>query len=193
MILRVTTPPAEEPVSLAEIKSHLKVDVADEDDLISSYLTAARLQCELEARRAFVSQTLQLKLEEWPWEDRIHLPRPPLQSVTSVVYVDSDGVQHTLSGSDYIVDTASEPGRIILAFGVGWPGATLQPGPAITVTYVAGFGDAEDVPATYKQAIRLATGHFYENREQIVVQSGVTATQLPWGVSALLMTDRGNF
>lgn len=209
MILRVTTPPAEEPVSLSEIKAHLKVDVDAEDALIGIYLSAARQQCELESRRAFVTQTLQLKLEEWPWADRIALPfvdrferpqpdrialpRPPLQSVVSIVYTDSDGVNHTMSTDDYLVDTACEPGRVILAYGKGWPGATLQNGPSITITYIAGYGDAEDVPATYKQAVMLATGHFYENREQIVVQSGVSSTTLPWGVTALLMTDRGNF
>lgn len=193
MILQVATPPAEEPLSVTEVKAHLKVDVSTEDTLLGSYLAAARLACELEARRAFVTQTLQLKLEGWPWCEEIRLPRPPLQSVTSVVYVDSDGVSHTMSAGDYIVDTASEPGRIILAFGAGWPGATLQPGPAITVTYVAGYGDAEDVPPIYKQAILLATGHFYENREEIIAQQGVTIARLPWGVSALLSIDRGGF
>lgn len=193
MILRVTTPPAVEPLTVSEVKTHLKIDVSTEDTLLAGYLTAARMQCELEARRAFVTQTLQLKLEGWPWCDHIVLPRPPLQSVTSVVYVDSDGNSHTVSAADYIVDAASEPGRLILAYGAGWPGATLQPGPAITITYVAGYGAAADVPATYKQAILLAVGHFYENREQIIVQAGVTVAQLPWGVSALLMTDRGNF
>lgn len=193
MILRVTTQPAVEPLTVSEVKTHLKIDVSAEDTLLAGYLTAARMQCELEARRAFVTQTLQLKLEAWPWGEEICLPRPPLQSVTSVVYVDSDGNSHTVSAADYIVDTASEPGRLILAYGLGWPGATLQPGPAITITYVAGYGAAADVPATYKQAILLAVGHFYENREQIIVQAGVTVAQLPWGVSALLMTDRGNF
>lgn len=48
-------------------------------------------------------------------------------------------------------------------------------------------------PPIYKHAIFLAVGHFYENREQIVVQSGVSIAQLPWGVNALLMVDRGNF
>lgn len=146
MILQVTTAPAEEPVTLEEIKAHLKVDVDSEDDLLTMYLAAARQLCELEARRAFVTQTLQLKLEGWPWGEEIHLPRPPLQSVTGVVYVDTDGNSHTMSASEYTVDTASEPGRIILAYGAGWPGASLRPGPAITITYVAGYGDAEDVP-----------------------------------------------
>lgn len=191
MILQVTTAPAEEPVSVAEAKAHLRIDVDNEDTLLEGYLLVAREQCELMARRALVTQTLQLRLECWPYDDRIELPRPPLQSVTSVAYTDSDGNAGTMPSGDYIVDAASEPGRIILGYGKSWPSATLQPGPSIVITYVAGYGDAEDVPQRYKHAIELMAGHFFENREEVVVLQGVTVAQLPLGVKALLSIDRG--
>lgn len=191
MILQVTTAPAEEPVTTAEAKAHLRIDVDDEDTLLVGYLLAAREQCEMMARRAFVTQTLQLRLECWPGGDCIVLPRPPLQSVTSVAYSDSDGNAGTMPSGDYIVDAASEPGRIILGYGKSWPSATLQPGPSIVITYVAGYGDAADVPQRYKQAIELMAGHFFENREEVVVLQGVTIAQIPIGVRALLNIDRG--
>lgn len=191
MILRVTTPPAVEPLTLAEMKAHLRVIGNDEDSTITAYLQVAREMCELESRRAFVTQTLTLGLEAWPLVDRIVLPRPPLQSVTSVTYIDYAGVTRTMPGADYIVDTASEPGRLILAYNASWPDATLRPGPAITITYVAGYGLAAAVPERYKHALRLLTGHYYENREQVVATPGVTVAQMPDAVRSLLHIDRG--
>lgn len=193
MILQVGTAPAAEPVSTTEIKSHLRIDFAGEDTLLASYLLAARETCELESRRAFITQTLKLYLEAWPAGDCLQLPRPPLQSVTSIAYTDSDGNAGTMSASDYIVDGASEPGRIVLGHGKSWPSTTLRPGPSIVITYVAGYGDAEDVPQRYKQAIQLLAGHYYENREAVIAAPGVNPVVLPMAVRSLLMLDRGSF
>lgn len=190
MNLIVSTPPAAEPISTAEIKAHLRIDGSDEDTLLDGYVAAARIQCELEARRAFVTQTLQLRLEAWPTGDRIALPRPPLQSVTSIAYIDSNGAGATMDAGDYIVDANGQPGQIILAYGSTWPSVTLRPGPSITITYVAGYGAAAAVPQTYRQAIQLLAGHYYENREAVTVGQGYTSAILPMAVSSLLMTDR---
>lgn len=191
MNLRVTVQPASEPVTLAEFKAHQRIDGSDEDDLLQGYLAAARQACELEARRAFVTQTLQLTLDNWPCTAHLTLPRPPLQSVSGVIYVDNAGASHTMSAADYIVDASSEPGRIWLAYGKSWPSETLQPGPAITISFVAGYGSPVDVPPIYKQAILLTAGHYYENREEITVQPGLTILRLPAGAQSLLMLDRG--
>lgn len=193
MNLRVTVDPVEEPITLNELKAHLRIDGTDEDQLLGIYLTAARQQCEHESRRAFVTQTLKLQLEQWPHGDRIALPRPPLQSVTSIVYTDVNGNSNTVSTSEYIVDTDGEPGHIYLAYGKTWPSTTLRPGPSITITYVAGYGEPEGVPATYKQAIQLLAGHYYENREAVVIGQGFTPTIVPMAVTSLLMTDRGGW
>lgn len=191
MILKLVTAPAFEPITTAEAKTHLRIDGSDEDTLIDGYIMAARQLCEMEARRAFVTQTFDLFLEQWPASDEIKLPRPPLQSVTSITYTDSNGNAQTMASADYLADTASEPGRVVLSYGGTWPSATLRPGPAIAVRFVAGYGLAAAVPAMYKQAIKLLVGHWYENREQVVLAPGLGAAQLPMGVKALLMVDRG--
>lgn len=218
MILRVITQPRAEPITVDEAKKHLRVDIDDDDDYIASLITVARTVCELEARRAFVTQTLELSLEMWPGDERlsmrpgllypqmmrstlqiwprlglpIEVPRPPLQSVVSLTYVDYTGTTQTMPPSDYVVDAASEPGRVLLGYNKTWPSAVLQPGPAIKLRYVAGYGDmAVQVPDIYKHAIRLLVGHFYENREEVVVQAGVSAVRLPMAVESLLLLDRG--
>lgn len=193
MILSIVTPPAAEPVSLAEAKLHLRIDVNDEDTLVESYITAAREWCELAARRAFVTQTLALRLAEWPCGDCIQLPRPPLASVTSITYTDSAGANQTMTSADYLVYATAEPGLVQLGYGKSWPSATLQLGPSIVITYVAGYGNAAAVPKRYKQAILLMTGHFYENREQVIAVPGISLAEVPLAVQSLLMIDRGSF
>lgn len=189
--VRVHTAPDHEPVDLAEAKAHLRVDGSEEDSLIDALIVAARRQAELTSRRALVTRTLEAQLDCWPQDNCIELAYPPLQSVTSITYIDSAGASATLPSADYIVDKHSQPGRIVLGYGKSWPSPTLRPGAAITVRYVAGYGDAEDVPQEYKQAMLLLIGHFFEHRE--AVAAGVTLNTLPLGVEALLLIDRGSF
>jgi uncharacterized phiE125 gp8 family phage protein len=165
MGLVLITPPAEEPVSLAEAKLHLRVDVSDDDALINGLIQAARERAEDILRRALITQTWELTLDQFPSGDEIELPFPPLQSVASIKYTNSNGDESVFSSDDYIVDTAEEPGKVVLAYGSTWPSVTLYPTGAVAVRYVAGYGEAADVPQTFKQAMLLMAGEWYENRE----------------------------
>lgn len=186
--LDIVTQPSVEPLTTAEAKAHLRVDSSTEDTLIDAYVTAARAYYEQAVWRALVTQTWALRLEQWP-EEGIVLPKPPLQSVTSVVYTDSDGTSHTMPSSDYLV-YAQDPGRLWLGYSASWPTATLRPGPSITITFVAGYGLAAAVPVLDKQAIRLLLGHFYENREEVVAVPGISLAQLPMAVQSIIYMRR---
>lgn len=188
MNLIVVTPPAEEILSAAEAKLQSRVDGSTEDTLITTYLKAAREKCEEIARRAFVTQTLALVLDEWPDKGVIKLPRPPLISVTSVAYKKADGTE--VAFTNFVVDTSSEPGRLALADGFTWPNDALYPIGAIKITYQAGFGAASAVPKIYKIATQLLAAHWYENREA-TVPNALGSVEIPFGVTALLTGDRG--
>jgi uncharacterized phiE125 gp8 family phage protein len=188
--LKRTTNPSEEPVNLAEAKSHLRIDISEDDTLIETLLQAAREYVEETTHRALVTQTWTLGLENWPRGDRIALPRPPLISVTSVVYVDSDGDSNVFAAANYNVDTVCEPGELVLAYGCSWPSATLRPMAPITVTYQAGYGGAASVPQHLKQAILLLTAHWYENRESTVTGAGVLSSEIPFTVESLIWLNR---
>lgn len=188
--LAIVTPPAEELLRFADIEAQLRLFVDDEKQLIEgTMIPTAREVCELWARRAFLTQTLRLTLDAWPDDCVIHLRRPPIQSVTSVVYVDDNGTSHTLAASKYVVDLDGQ--RVYID---DVPSATLQQIAGVRVTYVAGYGDsAEDVPARYIQAAKLLVGHYYENREAVVVGQGFSALEVPLAVRFLLMLDRGSY
>ena len=182
----VATPPTVTPVTISEAKAHLRVDIDDDDALILSLIKAATAHCERIARRSFVTQTLDLTLDYWPAASGFCLPRPPIQSVTSITYTDEDGNSDTVSSSDYIVDTAR--GKIALKASATWPAVTLQRMAGVVIRYVAGYGAAAAVPADFKQAVLLVTGDWYENRENMIV--GTTQSSIEFSVKALLFSAR---
>lgn len=186
---KITVAAVEEPVSLAEMKANARIDHATEDALLSMYIATARQHCEDINRRAFVQRTCVAKLSCWPHDGVIELPYPPLNSVTSIVYTDEADDEATFASANYIVDTHSEPGRIVLKTGLSWPGVPLQVGLPISITFVAGFGAAEDVPERYRLAILAFASAYNENREAFLIAPGLTPVNLDH-VEAMLMTDR---
>lgn len=169
------TAPAAEPVTLAEAKLHCKVDTTDDDTLVTSLITAARLQAEHQTGRVLVTQTWDVTLDEFP-DDSIELPCPPLQSVTSITYLDAAGASQTLASTEYQVIINELVGRIVPAYGKSWPVTLAQPA-AITVRLVAGYGLAAAVPAGIKAWMLIAIATLYAQREALIV--GTITSELP--------------
>ncbi len=199
--LTLVTPPAAEPVSLAEAKAQMRVDTSDDDTLISSLIVAARQAAEEHTRRALVNQTWRLSLDRFParplnWWDgvrqganvpgtaaAIELPRPPLQSVTSLTTYDDADTASVMAAAGYFVDSDGEPGRVVLRAGNTWPTVERVAG-GVEVLFVAGYGaSAADVPQAIRQGILLLAAHLYENREAVVI--GDPAAEVPLGIAAL--------
>ena len=154
---RITTPT--EPITLAEAKLHLRVDDTAEDSLITALISAARETCEDRIEGTVPVTGWRLTLDAFP--DAIKLPRGPVASVESVKYIDTAGVQQTLSPLDYVVDTVSSPGYIVPAFGKAWPETRDQIN-AVEVEYTAGSATP---PAAIKAWLLLAVGDMYAHRE----------------------------
>lgn len=186
--LRVVTPPAVEPVTVDDAKQQCRIDAPDEDNLIAGYIVAARQYIESASGWAMMTQTLELGLRGFPEEDRIYLPRPPLQSVTSVLYTDVSQTTYTLPPTTgYLVDQYSEPAQIVLPFGQVWPSLILSTARPLVVQFIAGYTSAPLVPNPLKQAILMLVSHWYENREAVVVgHTSTIATELPMAVKSLL-------
>lgn len=190
MSLSLVTAPGAEPVTLQEAKDHLRVDGDIDDALISALITAAREH--IDGRdgwlgRAICTQTWDCHFDAFPSGDSIALPIAPIQSVTSVKYIDTDGVQQTFSSDNYALgaDLDWSP-RVILGWGKSWPSIRAVPD-AVTVRVVAGYAS---VPKPICQAILLLVGHLYENRE---ASSPVAMHEVPFAVSALLAPYRRVF
>lgn len=186
MKLKLVSGPVAEPVSLETAKDHLRVDHSEDDALIYGYVTAAREWAEDFTRRAFGTQTYDLYFDGWP-HFPLALPRAPLQSVTGVFYTDESGDETEWDSSNYLVDTAAEPGRIILKRTAALPAVTLQETNGVRVRFVAGH---EDTPWKVQAAILVILGDLYENRENTVIGAGNSLIEVPYGAKALLWPIR---
>lgn len=168
MAIRVITAPTREPVSLQDLKSHCRITGTDEDDLLRGYLAAARQLVETRTRRTLCTATLELTLDSWA--NPIELTGGPVQSVTSITYVDTGGASTVLDASQYQVDLYTIVPRIRPAYGLTWPSLRSQMN-AVAVRYVAGYGTPADVPAGLRLAIQLLAAHWHENREAVFTGS----------------------
>ncbi|PLX39058.1 MAG: hypothetical protein C0606_00490 [Hyphomicrobiales bacterium] len=187
MTAALITPPASEPVSLAEAKAHLRIDASDEDDLIASLIAAARRHVELETRRVLITQGWRVYFDGWASTAQLALPLAPLVSVDAVTIYDRDGAPFVLDPSAYQVDTVSSPARLALVAGA----AVTQPGQAlngIEIDVTAGYGEAADVPAPLRQAILMLVAHWYEHREAASADAG--ASVAPLAAMALIANYR---
>ena len=167
----LNTAPTVEPVSLTEIKRHVRIEPNDEDNDIYLYnlISVAREQVEMITWRKLITQTWYGYLNDWPSGDYIELPFGSLQSVTAVRYTDVDASQSTWSSAEYIVGTDYQKGRITLADGYAWPNENLYPSNPIEIEFVCGYGLADSVPNQIKHAIKLMVAELYENREVSLV------------------------
>lgn len=164
--LELATAPAEEPVTTAEAKDHLRVSSAADDSYIAGLVTMARQTVEDYIGRQLITATYDLFLDAWP--RIIRPPKPPLQTVTSIEYTDTDGnTGQVWSSSLYQVDAKTHPARIMPVQGETYPSVQAQTLNPIKVRYVAGYGLQANVPQKLKQGLLLLVALLYEERAPI--------------------------
>lgn len=166
-MIKVITAPTSEPITLAEAKANLRVVFDDEDDDISRMIRAARQMAEERLNRALMPQVLAFAADGFCGPLRV--PRPPLREVDSIKYVDTNGVEQTLTGTVYLLDDFVDPPMISAAYGTPWPTTRAQAG-AVVVQYQAGYADAASVPEPIRQWMLLAINAFYEHRSAIATE-----------------------
>jgi uncharacterized phiE125 gp8 family phage protein len=178
------TPPAAEPLLLADAKGFLRVETDEDDALIAALVSAARLHVEAQTGLALLAQSWRMVLDRWPECGRIPVRPAPLRSVTAARVFDREGHAHAVDTQAFVPDMAA----MTLAF-VPW----AMPLPTriaagIEVDIAVGFGDAPaDVPEPLRHAIRLLAAHWYENRGVVAADARAT---VPSTVGALLVPYR---
>ena len=182
MTFEVTTPPGVEPITWAELRDHLRLDTDDEQALGERWITTARELVERDTGQALISQTIAAYWDAF--EPVLYLPRSPVQSVTTVQYVDAAGATQTVPVADWQLDKVSKPARLAPAPGLDWPNTRHAAFNAVIVTFVAGYGGAgTDVPDTFTQALYLIAGHWFDHREEVVDR---TLSRMPLAADNLL-------
>ena len=181
------TPPALEPVTLADAKHFLRIDHDDDDDVIAALIAAARVHVEAKTRRALITQVWRLTRDVWPAAGLLPILPAPLCEVIAVGIYRDDGMLQMLDVGSFHINSVAAPA--ILTFERGALPAPGRPSGGIEIDVEVGYGgEPDDVPAPLRQAIRLLVAHWYENR-RLVAASGEVAA-MPASVSSLIAPFR---
>jgi uncharacterized phiE125 gp8 family phage protein len=162
MALALNLAPATEPISVADLKVHLRLDGTAEDAALASLITTARLQIEAALSLALITQYWTWTFDRWPCRASVELPISPVQSILALTVMRSAGPL-SVPASATILDGQGVAARLITKDGWPRPGVASQ---GIEIRFAAGFGPAAaDVPAPIRQALLLLAAHWYSHRE----------------------------
>jgi uncharacterized phiE125 gp8 family phage protein len=183
--LTLITPPATEVITVQDVHDQDRITTTAEDSLLALYILAARRSIEAQSQRQFITATWQMTMDLFP-RTMIRLQLPPLQTVNWIQYISMNGTVQTVDSSIYVVDTTSQPARIMPDYGKVWP--VLRPiFNAVTINFTCGYGDnPTDVPQTYRTAIAMFAAELYKQREPT---SETELHEVPIGIKRLLATE----
>ena len=165
-------------ITTADLKAHLRVDHSDEDALIEALREAAIAHVESYCNIKLGDVTAVMYMDGFPssWE----VPVGPVQSVAQIDYNVTTTTTQTLAATNWYADLIRRPARISV---INPPTVADYTHNGVQITCTIGYPEA-DIPAPILHAIRLIVGHYYEQRQQVIV--GVNAMELPFGIHALL-------
>jgi uncharacterized phiE125 gp8 family phage protein len=159
----LTTPPIAEPLSLAEVKAHLRITHSDDDTYISTLINSARRSVELRYDLCLMAQSWSVFCDVWPDDGIFDLPLYPILSIVDLKIYGDDDVAATIDPAHYILDLASRPSRLVLRCGRSFP----QPGRRVNgleIKLIAGFST---VPTPIKQALLIIIANLYASRGDV--------------------------
>ncbi|MCD2172030.1 head-tail connector protein [Rhizobium sp. C4] len=181
----IIAPPAAEPLTLAQVKAHLRLDGSTEDALLAGLIATARHYLEATTGLALITQTLRFYRDDWPEDGLIQLAIAPLQTVESVTVYDASGNPQAVSLAGHVLDAASTPARLFLAT----QPPTSRPLNGIEIDVVAGFGNTgAEMPDTLTRAMLMHVALMFELRGAVPAEMQPAA--IPAGYDRLVSPYR---
>ncbi|MDB5555190.1 MAG: hypothetical protein JWL86_5174 [Rhizobium sp.] len=181
MTYALITPPVAEPLTLAEIKAHLRIDGTEEEGLLAGLITVARQHLERATGLALISQGWRLYLDCWPVNGVLEIARGPVVAIEAVRAFDELGEESEVALVGHVLDGVRRPARLWLRESVG----ARQAINGIEVDFTAGFGESgTDVPDTLKRAMLVHAAHCYEFRGAVPIE--MQPASVPEGYDRLI-------
>lgn len=195
----IVTAPASEPVTVDEVKTHLRLEDSDHDAYITELIKAIRLEFEGLTGLALITQTWRCWYEGPAFADNLGwwngvregaleirstdfltLRPNPVSSITSVTTYDPDHAGTAYSSDNYSLDAISRPARLVLDRDAIWP-SNLRDRNSIAVVVIAGYGAASAVPSDIKHILKMAIAHRFEHRGELLSGEAELASRRIFG------------
>lgn len=190
MAYKLTTAPATYPVTLEQVKMHLKLpsSYVAEDERLNFFIKAATAAAESYTGRQLCTANYTLYLDSF--KPVIYVDKCPVTTISAIKYVDQNGSEQTVDAANYVADTVSEPARIVPRENKSWPSTASQPN-AVIVELTAGYSDVSQIPQTIVWGILLMIGDLWQNRENVVI--GRMVQQIPRSSENLFALEKVHF
>lgn len=161
MTKSLVTPPAGLPVTLAQVKAHLRIETPDDDDYLGELMALAVAHVEQAADVCLLTQIWRVYLDCLPANGLVELPVRPVSQINAVTVYDADGAPSVFASAGYQLDAVSDIPRLRFATTPG-PGQAMN---GIEIDCICGFGDTgADVPDQLIRAVMVLCAHWYEMR-----------------------------
>lgn len=150
-----------EPITLNEVRNHLRIDGIDYDAILTPLIKTARQIAEKTTGRDMINKTWRTYLDCFPSCNGIEIKKSKLQSITSIKYYINDILTTQDANSYYFTD--EEYSSIEIKNSYSWA-STDERKQAVQITFVSGYGaDSSFVPQALKQAMLSHVAYLYEN------------------------------
>lgn len=169
------------PVSVADMRDHLRVDHTSDDDYIEGLILSATRFVEAETGRDFTDATYDAYVPEFPGLDApIQLTKQPCSEVVHIKYYATDGTQQTWDSDNYhVMKPTNVAAWIAPIYTTSYPASYTRPD-AVNVKYVVSYSA---VPKTLEHCLKLIVGSWYEHRES---NTEAKISELPLGAERLM-------
>ena len=181
---KLVTPPASEPLTLLDVKEHLRVWFDDDDDYISDLIKAVVSHLDGYSgtlNRCLVSQTWQTSHRQF-----CRKMETLFTDTTAVIvkYYDANGDLQTVDDTNYTV----YPDYIKFKSAFAVPALNSDRDDAVHLLSTHGYSA---VPESLLLAMKMLIAHWYRNREPVTFNA--VANKVPHTINSLFLPHRWAF
>ena len=161
MNITVVQPPTSMPISLTQVKQHLRIDNDAEDGVLIDMISSATDYCEVTLRKNLIERTLRQDFSRKDCTSGIFLTGSPVREVVEILGLSLSGQSVVIPSSDYTVSFHDGQAHIYIKEIVA-PAVIAQ---GVSVGYLSGFGQTSaEIPGNITRAIMMLVAHWYEFR-----------------------------
>lgn len=146
-------------LTLSDIKTHLRLDGNDYDNILTPLIKTSRQIGEKITSRDFIAKRWKTYIDTFPSCEGIELRKCKLASIESIQYYDENNALQTLSSSDYYITDEAFYSSIFIKADKSFPN-TYNRKQAVIITFATSY---PDFPQALKQAMLSVCTYLFEN------------------------------